>query len=101
MRTILEGKLAGETVIVPISFLSRLPVGESLNTASTAATTYSGTDPSPSSVVVSSTISGANVDVKLTGGVLGVTYLLVCSATTSAGQTLQLSAYLVIVPNQT
>lgn len=95
---ILESKLTGETLLEPFDFAARLAVGETLSAASTTPTVHSGTDTTPGGVVVSSTISGTKVSVKVTGGVLGVTYLLTCQASTSLGQILQLTAFLVIVP---
>lgn len=97
---ILKGKPLGETRNEVFDFISRLAVSETLSTASVAATVYSGTDASPSSVVSgSASISGTKVTQKLTGGVLGVTYLIVCTVTTSAGQTLLLQGFLTITPD--
>lgn len=101
-RVVFEGKLLGETVTETFPFLSRLAVGETISTAVVTATTYSGTDASPSAIISgSATISGSNVTQKITAGTLGVTYLLLCTITTSAGQTLSMSAYLTVIPNQT
>lgn len=100
-RITIDGKAAGETRSEIFDFLSQLAVGETLSTASVVATVYSGTDASPSGVISgSASISGSQVSQKLTAGTLGVTYLLVCTVTTSASQTLSISAFLVIVPNQ-
>ena len=98
-RQIIEGKQSGETVTIPFSFLSHLATGETISSASTTATVYSGTDASPSSIISGApSISGSTVSQKVIGGTLGVTYVLVCSATTSTGQVLQISGYLVIIP---
>jgi len=98
-RQIIEGKSVSETVTLAFSFLSHLATGETISSASTTATVYSGTDASPSSLISgAASISGSTVSQKVTGGTLGVTYILVCSAVTSLGQTLQISGYLVIVP---
>lgn len=99
MRQILEPKLVGETKNVVFDFTSMLAVGETISTQSVAATVYSGTDASPSSVVSGpASKSGARVTQAITGGVLGVTYQLVCTITTSASQTLLMSALLSIIP---
>ena len=99
-RQIIEGKQSGETVTLAFSFLSHLATSETISSASTTATVYSGTDASPSSLIGGApSISGSTVSQKIIGGTLGVTYALVCSATTSLGQVLQISGYLVIVPN--
>lgn len=98
-RIVLEAKQSGETRTETFDFASRLALGETLSTASTTATVYSGTDASPSSVISgSASISGTQVSQKLTAGTEGVTYLLACSVTTSAGQTLKIYAFLTVVP---
>lgn len=100
-RVVFGGKSLGETKNCVFDFLSLIALGETLSTASVAAVVYSGTDASPSSLISgSATISGSQVTQKITGGVLGVTYLLTCTVTTSAGQTLLLSGFTTIVRNQ-
>ena len=97
-RQIIEGKQSGETVTIPFSFLSHHATGETISSASTTATVYSGTDASPSAIIRgAASISGSTVSQKITAGTEGVTYLLLCSATTSTGQILKISGYLVIV----
>ena len=98
-RVILDAKLAGETSSQVFDFSSRLAAAETISSASTAATTYSGSDASPSSLIGgSSSVSGGRVTQKVVGGTVGVVYLLVCTAITSTGQTLSLSGYLVVTP---
>lgn len=100
-RVVFGGKSLGETKSLVFDFLSLIALGETLSTASVAAVVYSGTDASPSSLISgSAAISGSQVTQKITGGVLGVTYLLTCTVTTSAGQTLLLSGFTTIVRNQ-
>jgi hypothetical protein len=100
-HTILQGKPLGETRNEVFDFISRLAVAETLSTASVTAVVYSGTDASPSSIISgSAAISGTKVTQKITGGTLGVTYLVTCTVTTSAGQTLLLQGFLTITPNQ-
>lgn len=100
-RITLEGKLAGETELVVFDFTSKMVVGTTISTKTTTCSVYSGTDSSPSSVINgAATSSGQKVTQSVTGGVLGVVYLLVCTITTSDSQTLILSAFLCIVPNQ-
>lgn len=99
-RITLGAKYLGETVIETFDFTSRLALGETISTASTTAIVYSGVDASPSAIISgTSTISGQTVTQKVTGGTLGVTYLLLCTISTSLGQTLELSAFLPIVPD--
>lgn len=99
-RLIFEGKLLGETIKVPFDFLSRLSAGETISSAGVAASVYSGIDASPSAIISgAASISRSVVMQTIVAGTLGVTYELLCSATTSMGQVLQLSGYLVIVPD--
>lgn len=81
-------------------FTSDLAVSETISTQVVTATTYSGTDASPSSLVSgSASKSGAIVSQLIdasAGGVLGVIYELKCVVTTSAGQTLEQVGYLAI-----
>lgn len=98
-RSILGGKRASETRNEVFDFTSSLAAGETISSASTAATVYTGTDASPSAVVSgAATISGTKVTQKLTAGTVGVVYELVCTATTSLSQVLPRVAYLVIAP---
>jgi hypothetical protein len=98
-RVIFGGKYAGETSAEVFDFASLLAVGETLSTATVTAAVYSGTDASPSGLIFgAATISGSQVRQTLIGGVLGVTYVLTAQVTTSAGQTLQLSGYLAVMP---
>ena len=100
MRVSFNAKLTGETVIETFDFTSRLTTAETISTASVTASVYSGTDASPNAIVSgSATISGKTVTQAITAGTLGVTYLLVCTITTSLSQILELAAYLPIVPD--
>ena len=98
-RVVFGSKLSGETVIEAFDFTSRIPSAtETISTASTTATVYSGTDASPSGVISgAATISGKVVSQAFTGGLAGNIYQVVCSVTTSLGQTLKMVALLAIV----
>lgn len=105
-RVQIPPKRLGETPILgangnsPFNFISSLAPAETLSTAVTTCSVYSGLDPSPSSVIAAAaTIVGQQVQQKLTGGVLGVIYELLCTVTTSLGQTLELSGYLAVIPD--
>lgn len=100
-RVELPAKLLGETVAEAFDFTSRMGPAETISSASVAVSVFSGTDPSPSSMRNgSASISGQVVTQSITGGVLGVLYLLVCTVTTSLSQVLQLSAYLPVAPDE-
>lgn len=102
MRADLPNKFVGETKTYAFDFSSLLAVGETISTASCAATVYSGTDASPSALISgSASISGAIVSQKLTAGALGVIYEVACTITTSAGQTLILVGYVAVIPEMT
>lgn len=97
-RIILPSKTTGETVAAVFPFLSQLAVGATILTAIVTSTTNSGTDLSPSSMISgSASIVGSNVSQLLTGGVEGVLYYLVCTITTSDGQTLVMEAFMAVV----
>lgn len=98
-RTALDVKTPSAQYTAVFDFAQDLAVGETVSSASTAATVYSGTDASPSSVISGASVAAGKQVKQLTvGGVLGVTYYIVCTATTSLGQVLTRSGYLVIVP---
>lgn len=98
-RISIEAKTNAETRDVIFSFLSYLVAGETVSSASTTATVYSGTDASPSAVIDgAAAISSPTVTQSITGGTEGVTYNLVCAATTSTGQIVQVGGYLSVVP---
>lgn len=98
-RADLSPKLVGETKVYSFDFSSALAVGETVSTQVVTAAVYSGVDASPSSLISGlASASGAVVSQKITGGVLGVLYELLCTITTSLGQTLLLSGYLAVIP---
>jgi hypothetical protein len=98
-RVILQPKRPGETKSYAFDFISQLAAGETLSTQVVTATVWSGTDASPSSLISgAATSSGSIVSQLITAGVAGVTYYLLCTVTTSTGQTLQLAAFLVVLP---
>jgi len=98
-RVIFLPKRQGETSNYEFDFLSSLAISEAISTQSVAASVFTGVDASPSSIISgSASASGSIVTQKITGGTVGVVYTLVCTITTSAGQTLQLAAYLYVEP---
>jgi len=100
VRVVQVPKLQSESVNYSFDFTSRLNVGETITASSVTATVYTGVDASPASIISgSSTISGSIVTQLIIAGVAGVIYELLCTAVTSAGQTLKLSAYLAVIPD--
>lgn len=97
-RIELPSKMLTEVVFRSFSFADSLGVGETLSTAVTTATVYSGVDASPSSIISgSAVISGTTVAQKFTGGALGTIYSVVCTITTSSAQTITSEGYLAVV----
>ncbi len=103
MRTVLQPKLLSDTRTYQFDFSSLLGSGESISSASVVATVYSGTDPSPSSIVNGSAVLASPlVNQSIAAGVLGTTYELKCQATTTGvtpSQTLNISGFLTILPD--
>lgn len=99
-RCILDPKSASSTQSVTFDFTSDLAASETISTKTVAATVYSGTDGTPSAIISgSASSSGAVVTQVITAGTLGVIYQLLCTITTSAGQTLVKSAFLAVIPD--
>jgi len=98
-RVVLPGKRAGETLLLTqFNFLSLLQISETISTAVFTSSVYSGVDPSPSSVISGSATVATPAPTQLvTGGILGVIYEILCTVTTSLGQTLELCGYLAII----
>lgn len=99
-RIVLPPKRQGETLNVEFDFLSQLAVGETISTKSTICSVFTGVDASPSSMINgAATNSGTIVTQSITGGTVGVVYILVCTITTSASQTIKIAAYLYVEPD--
>lgn len=98
-RLIFQPKVSTERLNLPFDFTSKLASGETISTQVVTSTTWSGTDASPSSMISgAASASGAIVTQLVIGGLPGVTYYLTCTITTSAGQTIVLPGFLVILP---
>lgn len=77
-----------ETYPVAFDFSAVLPAGETISSSSWTASTYSGNDLSPSSVLYGSPLtSGGTVKQVVTGGNSGVSYLVTATVLTSGGST--------------
>jgi hypothetical protein len=98
-RADLPPKYVGETKDYEFDFVSELAEGETISSATVSASVYSGTDATPSNIISGAdSTSGTIVTQRITGGVLGVIYILLCEAVTSAGQTLRMYGLLTVVP---
>ena len=85
----------GETYPAEFNFGLYLAVGETISGATSTATVFAGSDPSPSSILDGSpTISGTVVTQKVYGGVSGVIYNVTVVVTTSAGNVFSLAGKL-------
>jgi len=83
-----------------VDFISRLSSGETIASASVAASVYSGTDPNPSALISgAASVNGSQVTQLVTGGALGNIYELAYTAITSLGQTLVITGYFAVVPD--
>jgi hypothetical protein len=92
-----QPKLVGETGSYGFDFVSRLGASETISSSTVVVSVYSGVDASPASMLSGTTSNaGTQVTQKLTGGVAGVVYQVMCTIVTSAGQTLQLFGLLAV-----
>ena len=99
-RSIFDAKVSGTNFRAVFDFALGLAIGETLASASTAATVYSGVDTTVSAIISgAASISGSKVTQTITNGVTGVTYLLKCSALTSLGNQLECTGFLVVKEN--
>jgi hypothetical protein len=96
-RTILEPKTAAVPFYAVFDFATYLAIGETISSAITTATCYSGSDTSPSSIISgSASISGSQVTQTIVNGVVGTTYLLTCTMVSSTSKTYALVGFLVV-----
>jgi len=82
-------KRVGETEIFSVDYAALLGDGVTITGATWTVSVKRGTDATPNAMVSgSASIAGSVVSQKLTGGVAGVSYWPICTATTSDGQTI-------------
>lgn len=97
MKQTFPAKTVGASKLYDFDFTSQLGAGETISTQSVQAAVYTGNDPTPQNIISgSATVSGAVVSQLITAGVVGTIYSLLCTITTSLGQTLQLQGFLAI-----
>ena len=92
--------LPSETQTLKVDFGDEMAVGETISTQSVAATVFSGTDSSPSSIISgSASVSGTEVSQKIAAPAsAGNIYTLTWTITTSLSQTLKKSGLVAIAP---
>lgn len=96
-RSIFDAKISSTNFRAVFNFLSNLGATETISSASTTATVLSGTDASPSSIISgAAAISGSTVTQTITGGTVGVTYILTCAIVTSLSRAYVLDGYLTV-----
>lgn len=100
-RQIIPAKMASEVRFWKPDFTGLFASsGDTISTQAVTAAVYSGVDANPSAILSgSSSHTSLVVSQKITGGVLGVVYYLKCLATSSAGETIEVSSFLAIVPD--
>ena len=98
-KIIFQPKVPSEIQILTFDFTSALASGETVTSASVSASVYSGTDITAGDLISgSASVSSPRVTQKVKSGVLGVTYLLSCTAATSLGQSIVQSGFLSVIP---
>lgn len=98
-RVVLDPCRVGESVIVPMDFISGLVAGEFLVSGQALATVYTGTDPNPQNIVTGGmTFSGSIANQQVTPPFVGVIYTLLYKVITSDGNVLELAGYFAVEP---
>lgn len=94
-------KRAGETRNYVFDFTSDInSAGTTISSQVTTATVYSGVDPTPANLISgAASATGQKVSQKFIGGVAGVIYTVICTITTSDGQTLEQVGYFYVQPD--
>lgn len=100
---ILPAKAVGEVQSYTINFSDRLQYGESINGAATTASVFTGTDPSPASILSGApTFTATTLTQVISGGVAGVIYTVVFTVTgTNSHNYTKISNLSVLDPNAT
>lgn len=98
-RVTLQGKRPNEIRTETFDFTSRLAASETISTAVVTTAVYSGEAGATGlQLYGAATISGQTVTQRMGGGAAGVVYYVTCKIVTSTGQTLEISAFLPIMP---
>lgn len=99
-RIILNSHVIGETVTISVDFISKIPSGQTLSTATTTIAVWAGTDANPAGVLSGgTTVSGTTANQNVTNGVSGVIYQLTFTGVTSASLSLIIQTFLIFESN--
>lgn len=101
-RVILPNKYVGEAISITFDFTSSLVQSDSLTgTPTCAVTPYLGSDGGAAAMVSgTATRSGNVVRQQIINGVAGVTYTVMCAASTVLGNSIRLQGFLTVLPSQ-
>lgn len=98
-RVLLDPARVGESVIVPMDFISGLGQNERPVSGSCTATTYSGTDINPQAIVTGAmSFDGSRALQRVTPPTVGVIYTLLYKVLTNQGNALELAGYFAVEP---
>ncbi len=103
-KTWLPNKLPTDKRIISASLALNLDIapGETITSAVWSSVPYEGIDPNSAAMVSGATsISGNTTSQMIVGGLMGVTYMICCTITTSLGQVLTKVGYMKITSLQT
>lgn len=96
--TVFESKLVSADQTLEFNFISRLQDAETITGAVVTVTVWSGVDANPSAILLAPrTISQQSVLQRVTGGLVGVIYLVTCNITTSDAQALLMQGCLAVI----
>ena len=97
---IFPDKAISEVLPYTVNFADVLAFGEAISGASVTVTVFSGTDAAPAALLASATTSTATtVSQVITGGLVGVIYILAFVATGASGHVYVKTAMLACVSN--
>lgn len=94
------GKGVSEVLPYSMTFSDLLQAGETINGASSTATVYSGTDPTPQNIVSGpASYTSTNVTQNITGGIAGVIYTVMVLVTATNSHNYAKVFYVSVVPD--
>ena len=97
-KILLNQKDPSDTIQQVFDFASWVTGTDSLASAVTTCTVYSGVDGSPSAIISgTTTVSGTKATQAMVGGINGVTYTIACKGTMASGTVITLSGYLTVL----